>query len=83
MVFPVFSLFPALSLAVMRCATSDLLRKLGPFHISLNDIYSLGGADGNRTHVLKVTELHTLREQLFDSNIFIIMGLETGHANAT
>ena len=80
MVFPVFSFFPALSLAVMRCATSDLLRKLGPFHISLNDIYSLGGADGNRTHVLKVTELLTLREQLFDSNIFIIMGLETDHA---
>jgi hypothetical protein len=24
-------------------------------------IYSLGGADGNRTHVLKVTELLTLR----------------------
>ena len=84
MVFPVFSLFPALSLAVMRCATSDLLRKLGPFHISLNDIYSLGGADGNRTHVLKVTELLlSLLTEKCGSVIFIMMGLETGHANAT
>ena len=72
MVFPVFSfLFPALSLAVMRRATSDLLRKLGPFHISLNDIQSLGGADGNRTHVLKVTELLPLRKELCGSGIFI------------
>ena len=43
----------------------------------------LGGADGNRTHVLKVTELLALRMQLCGSVIFIIMGLETGHANAT
>ena len=46
----------------MRRATSDLLRKLGPFHISLNDIQPLGGADGNRTHVLKVIELLTGRK---------------------
>ena len=72
MVFPVFSfLFPALSLAVMRRATSDLLRKLGPFHISLKLICSLGGADGNRTHVLKVTELLALHMQLCGSGIFI------------
>ena len=62
----------------------DLSRKLGPFHISLKLIYSLGGADGNRTHVLKVTELPlSLRKEKCGSVIFIIMGLETGHANAT
>jgi len=43
----------------------------------------LGGADGNRTHVLKVTELHLQGVSPCGSVIFIIMGLETGHANVT
>ena len=51
-----------------------LSRKLGPFHISLNDIQSLGGADGNRTHVLKVIELLALHMQLCGSVIFIMIG---------
>ena len=53
----------------MRWCTGSLSRILSLFNILL--ICFLGGADGNRTHVLKVTELLTLREQLFDSNIFI------------
>ena len=75
--------FPTSSLAFILRAVGDLSRKLGPFHISLKLIYSLGGADGNRTHVLKVTELHRGGSPLYCSIIFIIMGLETGHANAT
>ena len=40
----------------MRWCTGSLSRILS---LSENElIYSLGGADGNRTHVLKVTELH-------------------------
>ena len=39
----------------MRWCTGSLSRILS---LSEKLIYSLGGADGNRTHVLKVTELH-------------------------
>jgi hypothetical protein len=66
-----FDFFPALSLAVMRWCTGSLSRILS---LSEKLICSLGGADGNRTHVLKVTELLTLRKELFDSNLFIKLG---------
>ena len=62
----------------MRWCTGSLSRILS---LSEKLICSLGGADGNRTHVLKVIELLALRMQLCGSVIFIIMGLETGHAN--
>ena len=76
-----FDFFPALSLAVMRWCVGSLSRILS---LSEKLIYSLGGADGNRTHVLKVTELLlSLLTEKCGSVIFIMMGLETGHANAT
>ena len=55
-----FERFPALSLAVMRWCTGSLSRILS---LSEKLICSLGGADGNRTHVLKVTELHRERKR--------------------
>ena len=66
----------------MRWCDGSLSRILSLSNILL--ICFLGGADGNRTHVLKVTELPlSLLTEKCGSVIFIIMGLETGHANAT
>jgi hypothetical protein len=48
-----------LSLAAMRWYDGSLSRILSLSENKL--ICFLGGADGNRTHVLKVTELLTLR----------------------
>ena len=54
----------------MRWCDGSLSRILSLF------ICSLGGADGNRTHVLKVTELHSLVDQLFGSKLFIMLGIK-------
>ena len=64
----------------MRWYDGSLSRILSLFENEL--ICFLGGADGNRTHVLKVTELHPAPQGDNGSSIFIMMGLETGHANA-
>ena len=56
----------------MRWCDGSLSRILSLSNILL--ICFLGGADGNRTHVLKVTELHPLRKELFDSKLFIMWG---------